>query len=506
MLVLAILFACTDEPTSPEPLSTRTAAETADTIGPRPDTVFNSFLVAFSDEVGDPAALSAELTEEVGGYRYYVYRYVVKGFAVANLSAEALSALEAHPLVRYVEEVLPLRMDEVQDVSADPDLWGLDWVDEYARQLDGAHYYFFPGTDSHIYILDTGIAGGHQEFTGRLGNGVTRLSWSWDADPYHDQDGHGTAVASVAGGTTVGVAKQATLHSVRINDNGNAHSDDIIAGLDWVAEYHVKPAVANLSYSTDGSYFLAEAMQGVLNAGVMLTTSAGSGGGDEIGDDACDDSGIDHVPGALVVSATRKTDYRASWANWGPCVDLFAPGGDSVKVAWIEHNADYHKQIGTSFSAPMVAGLVANLHSDTRRDPAQVHSIVTGSATAGELSNVGSGSPNLLMNSLFRHAVIAGPNSVESSNESTTETWRANTWGGDGSWTYLWEERVDGGPWSTVGTDQSYTRTIEAFASYDLELRASATSFGATRTSRLLVTVREGESDCTSPDGEPTLC
>lgn len=493
----SVLGGCDQEPMSPEPTLTPATGERA--LESRPDTIFNSYLVALGDEVTDPVTVSARLVEEVGGYRSHVYSHVVKGFAVANLPDGALSALQSHPLVRYVSENPELLPLDVQDVSADPYLWGLDRVDEYARQLNGAHYYFFPGTNSHIYIVDSGIAGGHEEFTGRLGNGVAKIEWSWDPDPYIDALGHGTAVASMAGGTLAGVAKQAILHSVRIDDGERgADCGDIVAGLDWVAANHINPAVANLSYETD-CYFLADAMQGLLNSGVMLTVAAGNDGVD-----ACGSYGIDQVRGALVVSATRSTDYRPSWGNWGPCVDLFAPGV-AVRVAGTDHNADYTVVNGTSYSAPMVAGLVANLYSNSASglDPSLVHSIVTKSATAGVVNSAGSGSPNLLVNSLFRHVILAGPSSVESSNTDTSESWRANTWGGDGTWTFVWEERINGGPWSTVGTSQSYTRTIEAFASYDLELRVSATSFNRTRTSRLLVTVKEGDN-CV-PD-EMTVC
>ncbi|MGI5170260.1 S8 family serine peptidase [Spirillospora sp. CA-253888] len=99
----------------------------------------------------------------------------------------------------------------------------------------------------HAYVLDSGIKAGHSEFGGRAD-----VAWDAFGGDGSDRSGHGTAVAGSIGGTTVGVAKQVSLHAVEINNCGGDYGATVsaaIAGMDRVAENHVKPAVANVSYN-----------------------------------------------------------------------------------------------------------------------------------------------------------------------------------------------------------------------------------------------------------------
>ena len=90
----------------------------------------------------------------------------------------------------------------------------------------------------------------HQDFGGRA---------QFAFDPWNsgrqgnDCGDHGTRVASVAGGTTYGVAKGATLWSVAAFDCYHNWASRVIWAIDWVATYHASPAVANLSFSACAS-------------------------------------------------------------------------------------------------------------------------------------------------------------------------------------------------------------------------------------------------------------
>lgn len=462
LLSLAVLGGCTDDAIVTEPqVQADPAAPTQALESQRPDSIENAYIVVFRDDVADPATVSADLVEALGGSRFYVYEHALKGFAVANLSDPALAALRANPVIRYVEEDRLQMPADTQDVSVHAGHWGLDRVDERARQLDGVYEYFEAGDGTHVYIVDSGVRGGHQEFDGRIGNGAAFIKWSWDPSPTIDALGHGTAVASIAAGTTTGIAKLATVHPVRIDDgDAGAHSSDIVAGLDWVAANAVQPASANLSYEASATS-IKDAMEGVVDADVVLTKSAGNGD-----TDACSADVGTTAAGALVVSATTEFDSRWFLANYGSCVDLFAHGA-SVRVADAQGDNTYDDDFsGTSFAAPFAAGLAAVIRGDPdygHLAPAEVNSAITSSATAGVVSNE-AGAPDLLIHTMYEvplFASIIGPSAVW---EDETHTWTADVAGGTDPYTYEWYR--DGQLVSTLG---SYTGTAGS-SDFDLEL------------------------------------
>lgn len=209
-LILATLSACS--PDAPSPLEPKQVVLSQIGISAPPDSVYNRYIVLFLNDVQQPISLAQQLVAQHGGYPFHFYQKAVKGFAVANLSPGVVAILRAIPFVRSVEpdglaeqhddQFLPLDGGSFQFSS----LWSLDRIDERQAVFNGVFSYT-PGTGSHIYILDTGIRCGHNEFVGRIGNGSTHLMFSAGASPCIDQDGHGTAVASAAGGTTYGTAK-----------------------------------------------------------------------------------------------------------------------------------------------------------------------------------------------------------------------------------------------------------------------------------------------------------
>jgi subtilisin family serine protease len=229
-----------------------------------------------------------------------------------------------------------------------------------------------------------------------------------------DDDGHGTHVAATIGGATYGVAKKATLVGVRVMDcAGGGYVSGVIAGVDWVTARHAAgtPAVANMSVGTDageGTLALEEAIRRSIADGVTYTIAAGNG--DFFGNalDACWFSPA-RVPQAITVSATTRTDAKASFANFGSCVDVFAPGND-VKSAWVGGSSASRTMSGTSMAAPHVSGTVAlYLQRHQGASPAQVWTALRDNATAGALRSVGTGSPNRLVYTGFTGASAGGP-------------------------------------------------------------------------------------------------
>ncbi|HYR08052.1 MAG TPA: S8 family serine peptidase, partial [Longimicrobium sp.] len=103
------------------------------------------------------------------------------------------------------------------------------------------------------------------------------------------------------------------------------------------------------------------------------------------------------VASAITVSATDNTDRKASYANYGTCVDIFAPG-NSILSAWYTGDTAGATISGTSMASPHVAGVAAlYLQSNTTASPATVASALTSGATLNKVINAGTGSPNRLL-------------------------------------------------------------------------------------------------------------
>ena len=184
--------------------------------------------------------------------------------------------------------------------------------------LDGAYRYNTTAPSVTAYVIDTGIRSSHSEFGGRVVGGVTAIS---DGRGSSDCNGHGTHVAGTVGGSTYGVAKGVKLFAVRVlGCNGDGSNSGVIAGVDWVTYNHKKPAVANMSLGGGASQALDNAVSNSIRAGVTYAVAAGNEN-----QNGCNVS-PSRVGSALTVAATTSSDRRASFSNYGSCVDLFAPG------------------------------------------------------------------------------------------------------------------------------------------------------------------------------------
>ena len=177
------------------------------------------------------------------------------------------------------------------------------------------------------YIIDTGILPGHADFGGRVLSGYSAISDSYGSS---DCNGHGTHVAGTVGGGTYGVAKGVSLVPVRVlSCSGSGSTTGVISGINWVIANHAAgtPAVANMSLGGGISASLDAAVQSGINDGVSFAVAAGNDGAD-----ACNASPA-RAPQAITVGATTSGDARATFSNYGTCVDVFAPG-QGITSAW----------------------------------------------------------------------------------------------------------------------------------------------------------------------------
>jgi subtilisin family serine protease len=187
-----------------------------------------------------------------------------------------------------------------------------------------------------------------------------------------------------------------TLKAVRVlNCTGSGTTAGVIAGVDWVTANHVDPAVANMSLGGGASSTLDAAVANSITAGVTYAVAAGNSN-----KDACKYSPA-RVASAITVGATTSTDARATYSNYGKCLDLFAPGS-SITSAWIGSTTAINTISGTSMATPHVAGVAAlYLQRYPTATPAAVTTAIKNAATTNVVTSAGTGSPNLLLYALI---------------------------------------------------------------------------------------------------------
>ena len=403
---LSVATAALAQPVLNAPALTKTAKA----FGPS-SPIAGRYIVVFKDSAADVSAQAQALAKAHGGRVGHVYSHAIKGFS-AWLPDAAVSALQANPNVDYVEQDRTVSLQETAvartETSISPYSWGLDRIDQVTRPLDTQYHYNYLGTGVNAFIIDTGIRADHVDFTGRIvpgynvapdANGVISSTNTSDCN------GHGTHVSGTVGGTVLGVAKGVSIVPVRVLDcTGSGTSSGVIAGVDWVAASPLRPAVANMSLGMNAvSTAVNSAVAGAVGKGVTMVVAAGNSSLD-----ACTTSPASE-PSAITVGATDSSDVRASYSNYGKCLDLFAPGS-SITSAWYTSTTAAATLSGTSMASPHVAGVAAlALAANPNATPTDVTAFVLANASVNQLTSIGTGSPNLLVYSLGGSAPVAVP-------------------------------------------------------------------------------------------------
>lgn len=357
-----------------------------------------SYVVVFTDDL--PAAEKSvdAVAQEYGVTSERRYAYAITGFS-GKLTATQLEALRLDPRVKYIEQDQVITINSTQTGAT----WGIDRVDQSDLPLSTTYVYNYTGAGVDAYILDTGIRLTHSDFGGRALTGYDAVTVGGTAT---DGNGHGTHVAGTVGGATFGIAKGVTLYAVRVLDNsGEGTTSGVIAGIDWVTAHHshTRPSVANMSLGGSASTAIDNAVANSIAGGVTYCVAAGN--------DYADAKNYSpaHVAAAITVAATAGTDVFASYSNYGPVVDILAPGS-SVKSDYYTSNTATATMSGTSMATPHVTGACAlYLQANPTATPAQVAAGIAAASVAGTITGVPSSTVNKFLYTLFGSPTLTAP-------------------------------------------------------------------------------------------------
>jgi subtilisin family serine protease len=322
----------------------------------RDDVELASYTAAFiaDDRLQDTARFGYHSRSVVGavmtlerrhGFRARAfYSRAIKGFA-ATITPAVAARLAADPLVLSIEPDNPITLAPI----------------ERLQTVSGVN----------VYVIDTGVDPTHPDI-----NLVNHVSFIPD-EPNADCNGHGTGVSGIIAGRdndvfTVGVAPGAPVTGVKVLTCDGVTFPSIIAqGIDWVTAHAVKPAVANMSL---GSLINIPALDAAVRnssaTGIFYAIAAGNGNpfNNNAPLNACSTSpasagySANGLNGIMTAAATDQSDVEASFSNYGPCVDVWAPGV-AVTAPWLMSEGGLITASGTSFSSPYVAGAAAYLLS-----------------------------------------------------------------------------------------------------------------------------------------------
>jgi subtilisin family serine protease len=242
-------------------------------------------------------------------------------------------------------------------------------------------------------VIDTGVLTTHTTFAGRASHGRDTVSEDNDSTDCH---GHGTHVAGTIAGSQYGVAKGAFVHGVRVlGCTGSGTTTDIVQGIDWVTANAIRPAVANMSLGGGVNTAMDNAVANSIASGITYALAAGNSN-----INACNFSPA-RTPTAITVGASGgsagSSDARASFSNFGTCLDIFAPGV-AITSSWFSSTTATNTISGTSMASPHVAGVAALiLAQNPTFTPQQVRDRMVADATPNVVTSPGTGSPNVLL-------------------------------------------------------------------------------------------------------------
>ena len=422
---------------------------------PRKASIPGTYIVRLNEPApGTAEELARDLGRGHGFDATHVYSAIFTGFAFRGSEAMA-KALARNPHVLYVEEAFSARLTGTQSPAPS---WGLDRIDQRLLPLNNSYTYPETGAGSTIYIVDSGV-NAVSDLTGRI---VGNWNYVSSENRLDDCVNHGTLVATIAAGTTYGVAKGASIVNYRAFDcSGYAGGPDLLAAINDLTNGYIAgtKVVANFSWiSYPRTSAVEDAVTALLNKGVSIATAAG------YGIDSCTVSpaalGAGYA-GLATVSSSLSDDSFDGSAGVGMCIDILAPTYVNAMGAW----GGVGPFSGTSASVPHVSGALALLqqrHGIT--DPAQLETILKQNATPGVLRGMPANTPNLLLHTSPSVPVTPGASLMYASQTTTASV--APVAGASYAWT-IYNGTLTGGqgtPTATfrAGCNTAYNQHVAA--------------------------------------------
>ena len=436
--------------------------------GGKPKAIDGQYIVVMKHAAGADATARAQRTARARGGRVLrEYSHALRGFSV-KLTDPALAEVRSDPAVAYVEHDAVISIAATQNGAT----FGLDRIDQGDLPLTTTYTYQHTGAGVTAYIIDTGIRTTHTQFGGRAVSGFDAVDGALPAD---DCNGHGTHVAGTVGSADFGVAKDVRLVAVRVLDcAGDGYTSDVIAGVDCVTGNHATgaPAVANMSLGGGPSTALDNSVKASVADGVTYALAAGNEAVN-----ACGRSPA-RVPAALTVGATDSADREAYFSNYGPCLDLLAPGVN-ITSTWATSDSATNTISGTSMATPHVAGVAAlYLQSYPGASPAAVHTAVVSGSTADTLDLYdGLGTPNRLLYSLIAPVDTTAPQTtIDFAPSGTIRSRSLNVAFSSSEAASSFECRLDGpgfvtGSYAACSSPKTFTGVADG--SYTVSIRAT---------------------------------
>lgn len=291
----------------------------------------------------------------------------------AELSQEALEKVLDSKIVEFVDEDQYVSAGSTRTVNERT--WGLDRIDQASHPLDNS---FTPpcgltGEGVDVYVMDSGIKYSHSEFEGRAQYPGCDIIDAIYGENRKGEDciGHGTHVAGIVAGKTLGVAPGVRLFSVRVLDcNARGTWNTVLRGLECVfnrTQHSNRSTIINMSIYGDKNRSIKRAIQRLIKRGVVVVAIAGNAEPNKRLRDACKSS-PSSVENVIVVSASTLLDEAFDRSNAGTCVDIYAPGKD-VYSASSDCSFCQDKRSGSSMAAPHVTGAIALLLERCPRIP-----------------------------------------------------------------------------------------------------------------------------------------
>jgi subtilisin family serine protease len=261
------------------------------------------------------------------------------------------ASLSRTPLVEFAE------LDYIVHATItpnDPDYswqWGLPKI-----QAPEAWNESTGGPEVIIAIVDTGVDLNHPDLNDKILPGRDFVNGDYIAQ---DDHGHGTHVAGIAAAETnnglgvAGVSWGALILPIKVlNQNGDGYYSDVARGVRYACNHGAK--VINLSLGgSSPSQTLEDALEDVAQQGCLVTAAAGNDG---------ENDDVDYparYAETIAVAATNNSDLRASFSDYGPEVDVAAPGVSIYSTFWTPSSHTYGYKDGTSMSTAYVSGLAA---------------------------------------------------------------------------------------------------------------------------------------------------